>query len=154
MNVNLSIAQSPTLLQFVIERFRDWGILLPVSLLLFAACAPAYADPATVAASVDPQAIFAQLGEATTLENGSTQFASAINVDPKVVRIRIQPGNCTVCRFESIPQLSKAEGLTIEEATQLVEEKDQVSFFVTKFACTFLFEAGTFTPKSCQIPPI
>jgi len=89
-----------------------------------------------------------------SFDDAAAQFASAINVDPTLVRVRIQPGNCTVCRFESTPQLSKAEGLTVEEATKLVEEKDQVSFFVPRFACTFLFEASTFTPKACQIPPI
>ena len=154
MNANLSISQSPNLLRAVIKRLRDWGIILFVTCLLLAACALAYADPASIASSVEPAAIFAKLGESASFDDAAVQFAAAINVDPSLVRIRIQPGNCTVCRFESTPQLSKAEGLTSQEASKLAKEKDKVSFFVPKFSCTFLFEQNKLLPQTCQLSPV
>lgn len=152
MNPDLVVSQSLNLFKFVVRRLRDWEILLVIPLLV--ACSPAYADPATIAASVDPPTIFAKMSEASALDDGASQFAAAINVDPKTVRVRIQPGNCTVCRFESTPQLSKAEGLNIEEATKLVEDQDKVSFFVPRFSCTFLFEENKYSPQSCQLSPV
>ena len=137
-----------------IGRLRDWGMILFVAGLLLAACAPAYADPASIASSVEPAAIYAKLGEVASFDDAATQFAAAINVDPSLVRIRIQPGNCTVCRFESTPQLSKAEGLTSQEASKLAEEKDKVSFFVPKFSCTFLFDQNKLLPQTCQLSPV
>ncbi|MFN8443457.1 MAG: hypothetical protein U0175_21955 [Caldilineaceae bacterium] len=125
-----------------------------VVLFLLAACSPAYADPTAIAGTVDPKATFARLGEVSSLDEGASQFASAINVDPTLVRIRIQPGDCSLCRIEASPKLSKVEGLTVDEALKLVEEQDQVSFFVPKFSCTFLYDGSKFAPKSCQISPV
>lgn len=123
-------------------------------MLLLGACSPAYVDPSTIADTVDPPAIFAQLSEASSLDKGVAEFAVALNVDPKVVRIRIQPGDCLVCRMQSTPQLSTVEGLTLEEANKLVEAKDQVSLFVPKFSCIFLYDGSNLTPQSCQMSPI
>lgn len=128
--------------------------MLLVAMLYLAGCSPAYADPATIAGSIDPKAIFAKLGEVSSLDDGIAQFATAINVDPTLVRIRIQPGDCSLCRIQASPKLSKIEGLTVAEALKLVEEQDQVSFFVPKFSCTFLYDGSKFAPKSCQISPV
>lgn len=134
---------------------QEWKLLLFLFVLFQTSCAPRYNDPAVIADTVDPMAIFAQLSNVDTINAGSDQFATALNLDPTLVRIRIQPGGCTVCRLESTPQLSKIEGLTVDEATKLVEKKDQVSFFVPKFSCTFLVESdGTLMPQSCQRSPI
>ena len=153
--VNRLISQSLNLLISKRDwRLGDWEIVLLIALFLFAGCSQSYADPATIAGSVDPKSIFAKLGEAASLDAGVSQFATAINVDPSLVRIRIQPGDCSLCRIEASPKLSKIEGLTVDEALKLVEEQDQVSFFVPKFSCTFLYDGSKLAPKSCQISPV
>lgn len=119
-----------------------------------AACSRAYADPATVASGLDAKVVFAQLSEGATLSEAAEQFAAALNIDPAAVRVRIQPGNCMICNLESRPQLSKVKGLSVEEASELVEPDDKVSFFVPQFSCTFEMSETGLTPRSCQPSPI
>ncbi len=133
-----------------------WGPLwLPVLLLgLLVGCGQAYADPATLAATLEPATVFANLSTTDGLDKAAEQFAAALNIDPAMVRIRIKPGNCTVCSLASRPQMASVEGISIAEAEKMVEPNDEVSFFIPKFSCTFLYDGATLTPKQCQPSPI
>lgn len=134
------------------KRIRGWWLVLALSLLT--GCGHDYADPATLAPLLKPEAVFANLTSADTLAQAADQFAAALNIDPATVRIRIKPGQCTVCSLESRPQMASVAGLTVAEAEKIVEPKDEVSFFIPKFSCTFLYDGTTLTPQQCQPSPI
>jgi hypothetical protein len=59
-----------------------------------------------------------------------------------------------VCSFESRPQLSKVAGLSLAEASEIVEANNKVTLFVPKFSCIFELIESTLTPRSCQPSPI
>lgn len=131
---------------------RQWLLLLLAGLLV--GCGHAYADPATLAATLKPDTVFAELATADTVDKAAAQFAEALNIAPAGVRIRIKPGSCTVCSLESRPEMASVAGITVAEAEKIVEPKDEVSFFIPKFSCTFLYDGETLTPKQCQPSPI
>lgn len=127
-------------------------LLLLVGLLV--GCGHAYADPTTLAATLEPATVFAELANANTLDKAAEQFAAALNIDPAAVRVRIKPGSCTVCSLESRPEMASVAGIAVAEAEKIVEPQDEVSFFIPKFSCTFLYDGETLTPKQCQPSPI
>jgi len=123
-------------------------------LSLLSGCGRTYADPATLAAGLEPATVFAELASAATLPTAAAQFATVLNIDPAAVRVRIKPGNCTVCSLESRPEMASVAGIAVDEAAAIVEPNDEVSFFIPKFSCTFLYDGATLTPKQCQPSPI
>ena len=129
-------------------------LMLMLGWMLLTGCGHAYADPATLASSLEPATVFAELTAATTLPKAADQFAAALNIDPAAVRIRIKPGQCTVCSLESRPQMASVAGISVTEAEKLVEPNDEVSFFIPKFSCTFRYDGTTLTPQQCQPSPI
>jgi hypothetical protein len=131
---------------------RQW-LLIPL-LALLVGCDHNYADPATLAATLEPKTVFAKLSSTTTLAKAADQFAAALNIDPAGVRIRIKPGSCIVCTVEAHPELSNVAGISVAEAEKIVESNDEVSFFIPKFSCTFLYDGVTLTPQHCQPSPI
>lgn len=133
------------------------GVRLFLALMvlsLLAGCGEAFADPATLAATLKPESVFAQLSPTSTVPKAADQFASALNIDPKLVRIRLKPGDCTVCSLASRPQVASMAGISIAEAEKLLEINDDVSFFIPNFSCTFLYDGETLTPRTCQMSPI
>lgn len=142
----------------VVMRRRKIGwrltLMLMIGWVLLTGCGHAYADPTTLASSLEPAAVFAKLANTDTLPQAAEQFAAALNIEPAVVRIRIKPGQCTVCSLESRPQMASVAGLTVAEAEKIVEPQDEVSFFIPKFSCTFLYDGTTLTPQQCQPSPI
>lgn len=130
------------------------GLWLCLLAWLLSGCSHAYADPNTVANGLDPAAVFARLSTSASINAAAEQFAAALNVDPAAVRVRIQPGNCMVCTLESRPQLSRAEGLAVAEASEIVEPNDKVTLFVPRFSCIFELAEKTLVPRSCQPAPI
>lgn len=125
-----------------------------IVLTLLAGCGAAFADPATLAASLQPESVFAQLSTANTVPKAADQFANALNIDPQVVRIRLKPGDCTVCSLASRPQVASLAGISVAEAEKLLETNDDVSFFIPNFSCTFLYDGEKLTPRTCQMSPI
>lgn len=123
-------------------------------LALLVGCGRAYADPATLAAKLKPETLFAELASTNTLTEAANQFAAALNLDPAGVRVRLKPGNCTVCSLASRPEIASVEGITVAEAEKIMEPNDEVSFFIPKFSCTFVYDGKTFTPKQCQPSPL
>jgi hypothetical protein len=130
------------------------GVWVCLVLWLLVGCSHSYADPSTVATGLDPAAVYAKLSASATLGEATAQFAGALNIDPAAVRVRLQPGNCMVCTFESRPQLSKVEGLSVEEASKIAKPNDKVTLFVPRFSCIFELTESTLTPRSCQPSPI
>lgn len=126
--------------------------LLLISVLV--GCDGDYADPETLATTLEPATIFSELSNTNSLSQAAAQFAAALNIDPAVVRIRIKPGSCIVCALDSRPQLASVTGVSVAEAEQIVESADEVTFFIPKFSCTFLYDGATLTPQSCQHAPI
>jgi len=131
----------------------NWSLLL-LLLGLLGGCGHAYADPETLADSLEPTTVFAALSTASTLPAAADQFATALNLDPADVRIRIKPGNCIVCSLSSHPEMSSLAGISVAEAEAIVEPNDEVSFFIPKFSCTFLYDGATMIPQHCQPSPI
>ena len=125
-----------------------------IVLSLLAGCGAAFADPATLAASLQPESVFAQLSTTNTVPKAADQFANALNIDPQVVRIRLKPGDCTVCSLASRPQVASLAGISVAEAEKLLEINDDVSFFIPNFSCTFLYDGEKLTPRTCQMSPI
>ena len=125
-----------------------------LALWLLVGCSAAYADPATIASGLDPAAVYGKLSNNVTIGDAAAQFATVLNIDPAAVRVRLQPGNCLVCTFESRPQLSKVEGLSVEEASKIAKINDKVTLFVPKFSCIFELTPSALTPRSCQPSPI
>jgi hypothetical protein len=125
-----------------------------IALSLLAGCGEDFADPATLAASLKPENVFAQLSTTNTVPKAADQFASALNIDPQVVRIRLKPGDCTLCSLEARPQVASMAGISVVEAEKLLEINDDVSFFIPNFSCTFLYDGETLTPRTCQMSPI
>jgi hypothetical protein len=132
--------------------YRLLGILLVPVLLV--GCGRTYADPATLSVSLDPDLVFAALSEATSLSKAATQLATTLNVDPNAVRVRIKPGNCSTCSLAAHPEMASMAGLSVAEAEKLIEPNDEVSFFIPKFSCTFLYDGERFIPQRCQQSPI
>lgn len=139
---------------FSTSSITRWTCLLWSLCGLLAGCGHAYADPATLASSLKPAAVFANLATTDTVDHAAEQFATALNIAPDAVRIRIKPGQCTVCALESRPQMASVAGITVTEAKKIVEPQDEVSFFIPKFSCTFLYDGTTLTPQQCQPSPI
>lgn len=131
-----------------------WRFVLLLALALFVGCTRDYADPATLAATLKPERVFAELASTNTLSEAADQFAAALNIDPATVRIRIKPGNCTVCSLASRPEMASVDGIAVTEAEKIIEPNDEVSFFIPKFSCTFVYDGETLTPKQCQPSPI
>jgi hypothetical protein len=131
----------------------NWSLLL-LLLGLLGGCGHDYADPATLADSLEPKTIFAALSTTSTLPAAADQFAAALNLDPADVRIRIKPGNCIVCSLSSHPEMASLDGISVAEAEAIVEPNDEVSFFIPKFSCTFLYDGTTLSPQHCQPSPI
>lgn len=129
-------------------------LILWLSLYLLTGCSHDYADPATLASSLEPAAVFAKLSSTTTLPEAADQFAAVLNIDAAAVRIRIKPGDCIVCSLESRPQLASVTGVSVAEAEQILKNNDELTFFIPKFSCTFLYDGATLTPRSCQHAPI
>lgn len=130
-----------------------WSLLL-LLLGLFGGCGHDYADPETLADSLEPTTVFAALSRASTLPAAADQFATALNLDPTDVRIRIKPGNCLVCSLAAHPAMASLAGISVAEAAEILEPNDEVSFFIPKFSCTFLYDGTTMTPQQCQFSPI
>ncbi|MEZ4737269.1 MAG: hypothetical protein R3E79_60075, partial [Caldilineaceae bacterium] len=130
------------------------SVILLIILALFAGCGHDYADPATLAATLEPETVFAELSGTPTLPKAATQFAAALNIDPTLVRIRIKPGNCSVCSLAARPEMASLAGVSVAEAEKLVEIDDEVSFVIPNFSCTFLYDGEQLTPRSCQHTPI
>lgn len=128
--------------------------MLLLLLALLVGCGRSYADPATLAATLKPEIVFAELSSTNALPKAADQFAAALNIDPAKVRVRIKPGNCTVCSLESRPEMASVAGISVAEAEKIVEPNDEVSFFIPNFSCTFLYSGETLTPKQCQPSPI
>ncbi|MCB0182818.1 MAG: hypothetical protein KDE31_01055 [Caldilineaceae bacterium] len=135
-------------------RGATWSLALVILLGLLAGCSHDYADPETLAATLEPKTIFAALSMTSTIPKGAAQFAAVLNIDPAVVRIRLKPGDCIVCSLEARPQLSSATGVSVDEAEQIVRKNDEVTFFIPKFSCTFLYDGTTLNPRSCQHAPL
>lgn len=135
------------------RRTTGWRLVL-LGWVLLTSCGHSYADPATLASSLEPAAVFANLASTDTVGQAAEQFATALNIDPDAVRIRIKPGQCTVCSLASRPQMASVAGITVTEAETIVEPQDEVSFFIPKFSCTFLYDGTTLTPQQCQPSPI
>lgn len=131
---------------------RSWLLFLVLGWLV--GCSHAYADPATLAATLKPDTVFAKLASADTVDNAAAQFAETLNIDPAGVRVRIKPGSCTVCSLESRPEMVSVAGIAVAEAEKIIEPNDEVSFFIPKFSCTFVYDGETLTPKQCQPSPI
>ena len=125
-----------------------------IALSLLAGCGEAFADPAALAATLKPESVFAQLSTTSSVPKAADQFASALNIDPKLVRIRLKPGDCTVCSLASRPQVASMAGISVGEAEKLLEINDDVSFFIPNFSCTFLYDGEKLTPSTCQMSPI
>lgn len=123
-----------------------WGLLV--------GCGHTYADPETLASTLEPTTVFAALASTSTLPAAADQFAAALNLDPADVRIRIKPGNCIVCALASRPQMASIAGISVAEAEAMLEPNDEVSFFIPKFSCTFLYDGTTLSPQHCQPSPI
>lgn len=130
------------------------GLLLLLMLALLAGCSRDYADPATLAATLEPATVFAELSSTNSLDKAASQFAAALNIDPAGVRVRIKPGSCIVCTVEANPEISGVNGITVASAEKIVGPNDEVSFFIPEFSCTFLYDGETLTPKQCQPSPI
>jgi len=131
---------------------RLYSALIALSLL--AGCSKSFADPATLAASLKPENVFAQLATTSTVRKAADQFARALNIDPQVVRIRLKPGDCTLCSLAARPQVASMAGISVGEAEKLLEINDDVSFFIPNFSCTFLYDGEKLTPRTCQMSPI
>lgn len=142
------------LTDFSIAGITRWVWLLGSLFGLLVGCGRAYADPATLAPTLEPATVFAALASTSTLPAAADQFAAALNLDPAGVRIRIKPGNCTVCSLAAHPQMASVAGISVAEATQIVAPNDEVSFFIPKFSCTFLYDGTTLIPQQCQPSPI
>lgn len=130
-----------------------WPVLL-LLLGLLGGCGHDYADPKTLADSLEPKTIFAALSTTSTLPEAAEQFAAALNIDSADVRIRIKPGNCSLCSLESQPQMTSLAGIAVTEAEKIVRPNDEVSFFIPHFSCTFLYDGATLIPQQCQPLPI
>lgn len=130
-----------------------WPLLL-LLLGLFGGCGHDYADPETLADSLAPETISAALSTTSTLPEAAEQFAVALNIDPADVRIRIKPGNCSLCSLESRPQMASLAGIAVAEAEKIVRPNDEVSFFIPHFSCTFLYDGVILVPQQCQPLPI
>lgn len=131
----------------------NWSLLFLLLGLLWG-CGHDYADPETLADSLDPPTVFAALTSTTTLPAAADQFAAALNLDPADVRIRIKPGNCLVCSLASNPEMASLAGISVAEAEAIIEPNDEVSFFIPKFSCTFLYDGTALIPQHCQPSPI
>ncbi len=142
--------------QVVTNNNGQW-IHWPLLLLLFGllgGCGHDYADPETLADSLEPKTIFAALSTTSTLPEAAEQFAAALTIDPAAVRIRIKPGNCSLCSLESRPQMASLAGISVGEAEKIVRPNDEVSFFIPHFSCTFLYDGSTLIPQQCQPLPL
>lgn len=135
-------------------KWRHGLLTILISTLLMGGCGRAYADPATLAATLEPTAVFAELTSANSLPAAGEQFAAALNIDPAGVRVRIKPGSCIVCTVEANPEISSVNGISVAEAEKLVGPNDEVSFFIPKFSCTFRYDGETLIPQQCQPSPI
>lgn len=136
------------------RRLVLWRFVLLIGLSLLTGCGHAYADPATLASTLEPTTVFAALASTSTLPAAADQFAAALNLDPADVRIRIKPGNCIVCALASRPQMASLAGISVAEAEAILEPNDEVSFFIPKFSCTFLYDGTALIPQHCQPSPI
>ena len=136
------------------RRLGHWRFVLLIGLSLLTGCGHDYADPATLAASLEPATVFAELTSTRTLPEAADQFAAALNLAPADVRIRIKPGNCIVCALASRPQMASLAGISVAEAEAIIEPNDEVSCFIPKFSCTFLYDGTTLSPQHCQPSPI
>lgn len=129
-------------------------LLLLWMFALLAGCGRDYADPTTLAATLEPATVLAALANTKTLPEAADQFAAALNIDPAGVRVRIKPGSCIVCTVEANPEIAGVNGITVAAAEKIMGPNDEVSFFIPKFSCTFLYDGETLTPKQCQPSPI
>lgn len=142
------------IIDFSATGITRWTWLLLSLCGLLVGCGHTYADPATLASTLEPATVFAALSTTSTLPAAADQFAVALNLDPADVRIRIKPGNCIVCSLASHPEMSSLAGISVAEAEAIVEPNDEVSFFIPKFSCTFLYDGTTMIPQHCQPSPI
>jgi hypothetical protein len=125
-----------------------------LALLLLTACGQPYADPATLADSLNPAAVLADLTAAPTLPDAADQFAATLNIDPATVRVRLQSGDCNLCSLRSRPQVASLAGLAVVEAASILNQDDEVSLFIPNFSCTFLYDGTQLTPQRCQHVPV
>ena len=138
----------------MIKGNQFWLFIWLLLLALLSSCGRTYTDPAILAVSLEPETVFAELSNTTTLPKAATQFATALNIDPAGVRVRLKPGDCSLCSLEARPKVASLAGLSVAEAEQALESGDEVSFFIPKFSCTFVYDGETLTPKQCQPSPV
>lgn len=141
-------------------RSRLWVALLLNCWLVLSACgATAATGPAipgaakTPRVNATPDTVLAHLSAAVSLEATGADLASALNVEPQAVRVRIQTSTCSVCTGQEDPKLHTAEGLSLDEAATYLVPGDGFYLFVGDFTCYYRYDGATYTPRTCQYAP-
>jgi hypothetical protein len=103
---------------------------------------------------VDAKAVFAKLTANEQLAAAAGQLAEVLEVEPELVRARLQPSGCTLCGSESNQEGASVKGLEVAAAADALAAGDGVYLFVGQFTCFYKFDGSLLTPQSCQLAPL
>ncbi|HXF63283.1 MAG TPA: hypothetical protein VNK95_16770 [Caldilineaceae bacterium] len=119
-----------------------------------AADTPPTSAPTPDLSQVDPAAVAAQLTPAANLADAAAQMAGALAVDEGQVRVRVQGTGCTLCSMEENQANATVAGLTVADATAILQPGAMLWLFVGQLTCTYSFDGASYSPKSCQLAPL
>ena len=114
---------------------------------------PKLTEPPVVLLVVTPAVITAKLTPTATLLAASQQVATALDVPPAAVRVRIKL-NCIVCEIDNAKDKTSIAGLSVSDAATQLQPNTDLWLFVQNFTCAYHFDGEKFAPKSCQFAPL